>query len=292
MDEHNDKLDNKIVETYADDMAKVLEDDTGGGLIKKIIHGEEEHEAEKANFSPESKRNKIFMTVGAVLVVLAVAILGFFFSTDNVKKINVDKPFQPLIFTDKSNFVEVSGLSKNEIMQTVLNKINGTEVKEGGIEALYLTENQKVIGLRRLLALIESTFAINKDSQLVSDNFLMGVENCGKDDAVTNREGFFMLIKVRSIGDIFDALRSWEGKMFAELHGFIGVPISSETNYLSTKDFDDGIVGNQNARILHDKDGNVVLMYIFADENSVIITNSNNAAREIMLRLTASQKEQ
>ena len=59
------KIENKIVETYADDMAKVLESDTGG-LVKKIIHGEEEHEAEKRNFSPESQRNKIFMALGAL----------------------------------------------------------------------------------------------------------------------------------------------------------------------------------------------------------------------------------
>ena len=31
------------------------------GLIKKIIHGEEEHEREKINLSPESKKNKIIV---------------------------------------------------------------------------------------------------------------------------------------------------------------------------------------------------------------------------------------
>ena len=71
---------NRIVETYAGDMAEVIGDDTQGmGLVKKIIHGEEKHQEEKKNFSPESKKNKLFVLVGAVLIVLALAILSFFF---------------------------------------------------------------------------------------------------------------------------------------------------------------------------------------------------------------------
>ena len=53
--EKDDKTHNKIVQTYAEDMAKVLENNTEG-LVKKIIHGEEEHEQEKKNLSPKSKK--------------------------------------------------------------------------------------------------------------------------------------------------------------------------------------------------------------------------------------------
>jgi hypothetical protein len=103
---------------------------------------------------------------------------------------------------------------------------------------------------------------------------------------------FFILLKVRSTADIFNALRAWEGKMFFDLHGFLGINISSDTNYLLTKEFQDGIVENKNARILYDKMSKIVLMYIFADDNSVIITNAQNSAREIMLRLAGSQTKQ
>ena len=52
------KTNHGVVETYAEDMAKVIEDDKSG-LVKKIIHGAEEHEIEKINLSPESKKNKL-----------------------------------------------------------------------------------------------------------------------------------------------------------------------------------------------------------------------------------------
>ena len=57
----------------------------------------------------------------------------------------------------------------------------------------------------------------------------------------------------------------------------------------TAKDFEDGIVQNQNARILYDAEKKIVMMYIFADENSVIITGTESAAREIMLRLASSR---
>jgi hypothetical protein len=295
--EKNEKMENKIVQTYAEDVAKVIENDTGG-LIKKIIHGEEEHEAEKKNLSPESKKNKFFMFISILLLFLALATLSFFLFRKNINTIEVEKQFVPIIFNDQSTYLEVFALTKDEIAQTVLNEINTTKVKSGGVEGIYLTENKRVVGLRRFISLIKGNFVPGDNTLFINDNFLMGVVNSKVDTARAGGEGFFILLKVRSTADIFDALHAWEGKMFSDLRGFFGVDISPETKYLFTKDFEDGIVENKNARLLYDKDGlpaqtgKLVVMYIFADDNSVIITNTPNAAHEIMLRLAGSQKKQ
>jgi len=76
--ENDNKLKNKNVETFTDDMVRALEGNKEG-LIKKIIHEEEEHEALKENLSPESKKNKLFMLISVFLIFLAVTILIFFF---------------------------------------------------------------------------------------------------------------------------------------------------------------------------------------------------------------------
>jgi hypothetical protein len=92
---------------------------------------------------------------------------------------------------------------------------------------------------------------------------------------------------MRSVADVFDTIRSWENKMFYDLHGFFGIDITSDTNYLLTKDFEDGFVQNKNARILRDKDGKIVMMYIFINDTSFIIANNEAAVREIMLRFSS-----
>ena len=286
-----DKIIKKVlVETYAEDMAKVLESDKEG-LIKKIIHGEEEHEAEKKNLSPESQKNKLFMFISFLLIFLALVTLSFFLLKKDINTVPVEKQFVPIIFNEQSTFLEVAGLKKEEVAQTVLSEINNTKVKVGGIEGIYLTENKEIVWLRRFITLIKSSFVPNSNNLFVSDNFLMGAFLSPLKSTSPTSGDFFMILKVRSTADIFDALRAWERTMLTDLHGFLGISLSSETNYLFTKEFKNDIVDNKNARILYDKDGKIALMYIFADDNSVIITTSQEAAHEIMLRLASSQKK-
>lgn len=286
----NDNEKDKVVQTYAQDVAEVIENDKGGGLIKKIIHGEEEHEIEKRRLSPESKRNRLFMFVSFLLLFFTLIILSSLFFKKDADTVAVEKQFAPIIFNDKTIFLEVAGLNKDEISQTVSNEVSGTGVKLGGIEGIYLTENKKIIGLRKFIALIKSDFTVNQsDPNFVNDNFLLGVVNNGNLPASSAGKDFFMLIKMRTLPDIFNSLRVWENKMFSDLHGFFGIGIGSGTKYLLTKEFQNGIIQNKNARILYDQYNKIVIMYILANDTSVIITNTENAAREIMLRLASSQ---
>ncbi|MFZ1019835.1 MAG: hypothetical protein WAN61_02505 [Minisyncoccia bacterium] len=292
--EPENKIQNNAVQTYAEDVARIIENEKGD-MVKKIIHGEEKHEeeTEKKNLSPELKKNKFFLALGIFLTILAFGLLAFFFFFKKNNVVPVASQFTPIIFNDQTVYLEVSGLNKDEIAQTVANEVVATKVKIGGLEGIYLTVSQKIIGLRQFLALIKSHYAPDNNTALLSDNFLMGVvKNSVSPAPAGTGTGFFILLKVSSIADVFDPLRTWENNMLADLHGFLGVNISSGTDYLFKKDFTDGIVQNKNARILYDNNGNIVLMYIFADDNSVIITDSPSATNEVMLRLASSQEKQ
>jgi hypothetical protein len=278
-----------LVETYAEDMASVISSDAGS-MVKKIIHSEEEHEAEKQNFSPQSKKNKIFILVGFLLLIVALALTLFLLSTKKTyNTVSAQPQFIPLVFTDKSTSLEIAGFKPADIAQAVFSEISNTNITSGDVEGIYLTENKQTIGLRRFITLIGSHFAPDNNPLLVSDNFLMGVIKNQPNVATNAGTGFFLLIKVRSATDIFDSLRAWEPNILTDLHGFFGLNISNTTNYLFTKNFTDGIIDNKNARILYDQNGNIVLMYIFADDNSILVTDSQNAANQIILRLTSSQ---
>jgi hypothetical protein len=279
--DQNNEVKNKIVQTYAEDMAKVIED-SQGGVIKKIIRGQEESEALKRNLSPQSKKNKFFMLISFLLIFLAFATLSFFSFRTKINTVEPAKQFVSPIFNDANTFTEIKGLTKDQITQTVLNGVRATKVKNGGVEGIYLTEDKNnIVGLRKFITLIQSNF-IPGDVAFVDDNFLMGVVNGETKD-------FFILLKVRSMIDVFDPLRAWENKMFSDLHGFFSIAISPETKYLLTASFQDGIIQNKNARILYGTDNKIIMMYILADDNSVIIADNENAAREIMLRLASSQ---
>ena len=295
------KLKNKNVETYTADMVKAIESDKGG-LIKKIIHEEEEHEAEKVNLSPSSRKNRTFMFIGMVLIFLALIILIFLaFFNNKINTVPIASQTNSIVFTDQTDFTPIDGLTKEKIAETISNQANNTKVKIGEVNGIYLTENKKVIGFNRFSTLIKSSLTVNQLA-LISDNFLLGTFKSGLSPARSafstadaggsispNVGDLFILLKVRSFSDIFPVMQSWESKMLYDLHGFFGVTLSPETNYLFTKSFEDGIVANKNARILRDNNSQIVLMYVFADDNSIIITKSENAVSELIFRLNSSQ---
>ena len=77
-----------VVETLAGDMADVIGSGTGTS-IKDIIHGAEEHDAEKRNLSPESKKNKVFMLVSFLLLAIALAALAFLFLRNDIISLHI-----------------------------------------------------------------------------------------------------------------------------------------------------------------------------------------------------------
>ena len=200
--------------------------------------------------------------------------------------VDVNPQFTPLVFIDKTEYKGITGLNSNQIVQTILNEVNSAKVTNGEIEGVYLMENKKVIGLRRFLATLKTNLVLDQNI-FVNDNFLLGIFN--ERTSVSTNKDLFILLKSRSFLDVFPILKNWESKMFADLHGLFRVDINANTNYLLTKNFEDGFVNNKNARILRDKNGKIVLEYIFADDTSVVITNSDVAAQEIMARLVSSQ---
>jgi hypothetical protein len=275
------KVEDVTLETYMGDMARVVSDSSENGMIKKVIEEEEKHGTENKRKSPENQMNKIFLSVGAVLIILAfVAVSLVFFFRKEIFTVEVKQPYVPIIFTDQTAFKEISNFKKEQITQTILNEAKTAEFKIGGIEGIYLTLDKKVLGFRKFLELINANLDQTK-IPFINDNFLIGA---------TNKEGIdlFILLKMRSIADVFEGMRLWESKMFFDLHGFFGMELNSETKYLLTKDFEDGIVQNKNARILRDNEGEIIMMYIFAEEDSLIITNSEIAVKEAMLRLASS----
>ncbi len=360
-----DKPQNKILETYAEDMVSVIANDREG-LVQKIIHEQEEREAEKLNSSPESTKNRIMLFIGMFFFFLSCFALFYYFSNKDSLEVNVTPNFAPIVFNDETQSIDVSKKTKENIIENILTEFQNTEVKLDGLEGFYFIEDQKAIGFHRFVSLLKFNLPENY-TEFINDNFLLGVVRVeikqivqpistvntqpeifdfersiileeikteNKEETKTeetaeesipvitttleealpeeipsnvenieplrvdpiisgpenpSRKDLFMLLRVRSFQDVFPTMKSWENKMFLDLHSFFGVDISVDTNYLLTRDFEDGIVQNKNARILYDKDFNIVLMYVYVDDNSLVITNTEDTVREIIKRLAASK---
>ena len=283
------KVVNAPVETYAEDMARVLESNENG-IAAKVIEEEERKNFEKQHMTLGGSANKIFLSAGILLVILAVgAVFLVYFLRKDIFTVPIAPQYTPIVYTDKSEFKEVAGLKKDEVIQTITNEANTAEFKEGGIEGIYLSVNKQVLGFRKFLDLIEANLDQTK-IEFINDNFLIGaVDKTKINSPGTTGRDLFILLKMRSIADVFDPMRGWESKIFSDLHSFFGVDLNARTKYLLEKNFEDGVIQNKNARILRDNEGNIIMMYVYTEEDSLIITNSESVVREVMLRLASSQ---
>ncbi len=276
--EGDNKLKGKDIETFTGDMVKAIESDRAG-LVKKIIHENEEHEEEKKNLSPESKKNKLFVVISGVLVVSAVAVLSFvlFLKLSG----NTPAPIPPsysFIFLDRTVFRPIDGLSRDKITEVIRDETENSAVKEGGIEGIYLTENKKTISLRRFLSLLREEELEPGDFPPIDDNFLAGVLNEG------GKVPFFLL-KVNSFVDIFPVMRGWEDDMPEDFRGIFGGEFAGGEGLV----WQDGVVENKNARILKGKDESVLMMYVFVSDSYVLITDARAATAEVVRRVFGNQ---
>jgi len=274
------KIRNKSVQTYASDMAGVIDGDKTG-LLKKIIHEEEYRDQEKINLSPESTQNKIMLIASWMFLIVSLGILLFFLFQKNISTVDVSPQFAPMIFTDNTDFLEIFELKKEQVLQTIANTILESKANSKGVEAIYLTENKSIVGLERFAKILEANFVFPKDKK-ISDNFLMGVVN-------QNSKDFFILMKITALEDVFLSMRDWELKMLTDLGPIFGINLSANTKDLFTKSFEDGYIQNKNARILFDANNNIVLMYVYTSDDSVLITKTEAVTKEVMLRLASSK---
>jgi len=268
------------VQTYTDDMVKVIED-SGGTLVRRIIKEEEAREGEKLH--PKSKKNRFFVLAGSLLIIFGLAAIFFFAGSRDVEIQEVKESNQrpKIIFTDSASTLEIGGLKKEEIAKAFFDKALGSEAKKGGIEAIYPAEGGEPVGLRHFIALSEAGLPLDR-IDFVDDNFLVGAFNDG------GGKSLFFLLKARSFPDIFPAMRIWEKKMFSDLRGFFGLETALG---LESKSFEDSMIKNKNGRVLFGVNGQPVLFYIFLDEQSTIIATSLSASEEVKLRLAGSEIE-
>lgn len=456
---------NKNLHTLADDMSLALEKNEGG-IVRKIIEEEEKKEEEKKKRELYAIRNKIYIALTVLFLVVASGILFFVFVKQNPISFFIQKRFTPIIFHEGTEILDISNNDKDEIVDKINNSVISNNLAKNEILGIYLRENNKTITFDNFLKKLESPFIYSPGT--FQDNFLLGTlsrevkiqeekkeENTPiknqnkiledfvtfsskdffvdtkvefldktKEDKMRELIGYFLDIvdltndKIQIFGiypsenkntsndtqanlykdfgvkilsemlknkyseedlknltlesgikgisltdlyleneislmsendkntlialnkgfqlirvpkaiinleekdntdlpkvdttkpvssiykegkdvfillnigegkDVFSQMKIWENKMFSDLHDILGIPLSLDTGYLLTKNFEDSIIQNKNARILRDGSGRIVLMYVYIDNNTLVITNTEESAKEIIFRVNSSK---
>lgn len=285
MDDENKSKQN--IETFTADMVQAISNDKSG-LVKKLIHEEEEKQRSKEIIFTSSRKNLFFIFSGIGLICIAIALFVFVVMFNKEKDVLSPISKNGQLFIDQTTEKDVTGLSKENISMEVLNFSINSTVKNGGLESLYIFENGMKLNFSRLMSFLKSELNIHQLS-VFEPEFFIGVFK-SKNPAESIAKGdLFLIFQTKSFDDAFPVLKAWEKKMLVDIGGFFGINLSPQTAYLFEKAWQDKIILNKNAKILTDDQGEIVLFYSFLNDKQMIITKSEQAMKEVILRLYSSR---
>ena len=274
----------KWFRTFSTDMAAAARTEKGK-KIRKTIEEAKQREEEKKQLASIPKLNLVFVISGVLLVVIGIVLfyLGAAQRQAIVEEKSVSLP--ELIFSEVQKEVELTGLSRQKIIETITSSLKNDRLEYDSIENLILTEAtplaKKIISPRRFFDLIESQASATFLSQL-GDLFMLGIY-------ARDANHLFILLKTPSFEAAAPGLKAWEERIVDDLYELFDIDVSGDKKILFNQLFEDKLVNNKNSRVILDKEENISFMYQFINDQTIIITTSVSVLREVTNRITAGR---
>jgi hypothetical protein len=239
----------------------------------------------------------IFLFTGMTLVT------GFFllsFTFDQPENVPVDT-IPEHIFAEENEEVDVTGLSREQLIQTLEREMAGVDVRRGAIANLYLVEKETLEdgAVRTRLLTTEEVLTTLSDSipfdltEFLEDVPMFGVH-------VEREPAPFFIFKTVHYGNVFSGMVKWEETMQQDLAPLFGEAVSpgtlrrSEvgTTSATTTDaappelglFADEVIANKDARVLRGPRGQLLLLHAFINPTTIVITTNEETFTQIVER--------
>ena len=275
------------LETYKSDIEKIVQQKNVS--LVTIAAAEAERRASSgesvAKAEPGRTRfmlNLLMISIGVLLLVAASGVLAYFFIKPGAAQQAAAVPQAPFVSVDGQQTVVIPAgeTNRDAIMQSLTSAKNATALSLGLISQLYVStptttqssNTLEEIDPQTLLQLLapdvpqELLLALNPQ-------YLLGVH------VYDGNQPFFMF-DVNSYEQAYAGMLAWEPTMETDLSPlFINMPEQPPAGFV------DQIVDNDDARVIEDQSGNIVLLWTFINRDTLVITTNEATLREIISRL-------
>ncbi len=279
-----------VIQTYASDMAKAVRENQGS-VVKIAMAEAEKREHEYVEFSPKSTKNKIFIiSAGALILVgIAIAVYVTIIKASKAVVVPTENGSISLVFSETNKEVPIGGLSRDQIIGSIRNEFINSPLKLGTVENIYFTkitdeknETKVRINAPDFLSLINSQIP-GTLSRTLEPDFMIGAYSW-------NGTSPFVILKVPNFQIGFSGMLAWEGKLFDDFYKLFNISTEGTNTMLFNKKFTDAVVKNKDSRVLYDDAGKIALMYLFLDDNTILITKDGGAIDEVNSRFLLQKK--
>lgn len=292
-DDPNDEL--KQIRTFQGDVASALQkqkesiysiqqaERARSEQISKMRTGGRVAPTEYEN--PKNRKVGILLFVGIILLLILAGVVGFYSYTEYKKKtalpVIVSAPENRFIATASSEDINILPLDRESFIDLVRTKratnnkdINHLVLKKGDDETAPLLTTEEFLVLLRAEA---------PGSLVRSFNPLSMFGILGGSPSHT-----FLLIKLDSYENAFAGMLAWETNLKENL-----LPLFATDEEIAKipgdANFVDISIQNKDARALKNSDDEVIFLYSFFDNDTLVITGSEGALKSLIQRLTAQK---
>ncbi|MBP6856202.1 MAG: hypothetical protein KBC49_00950, partial [Candidatus Pacebacteria bacterium] len=278
------KVSPKSIRTYQSDMADAVR--MNEGSVIKIAVAEQERKAREQQVEIKSERvSNVFAIGGVLLALVAIGVLGYSIIATREKEIVVTgTPLnQSLIRNDGTEALVISGKNKQEIAKEFYEIASVLKEKKNGVFNINPIEDDTTQKTRPTAKDFFTALQTSMPGPLyrsLSDEYMLG------SISLEEKGSPFIILKPTSFDYAYSGMLQWEKKMVDDFFILYNINVAGENSYLLSKPFQDSVLKNQDARVLYDNQGQVVMLYLFVNNDDlIIIAKDESAVLEILNRL-------
>lgn len=272
----------KTLRTYAGDMAEAVREQQGS-VIKVAIAEEKKRQQEHEALSPTSKVNLILLVSGIGFVLVAALVVWYLETHRHLGPTVEPTTTNETTVLPADQLKTLSATTKEELYR-IFQDAGKTEAPEGAITLFTVTNpaSNTTLSGQDILNFLEAG---------VSASFTRSITGPASIGFATHAKTNvpFLLLKINSYDSALIGMLGWERKLLDDLYQLFGISITTDRNYLFESKFQDTIIQNRDARILKDKEGKTVLVYIYLNTSSILLTTDETIIPDILARLNTQR---
>lgn len=259
----------KTLRTYQGDMAGVVRNKNESvATIAVAAHKKREDRGESIPLSAARTvpffKNAFFLILSAVVIVAGGFSLYTVFFAKSAQNTAIDIR-QPESLVDYNTFSTISLTDRNTLIETINNGRTLLPDTKGSIWFAHITGASPLDLLKRLTPQAPDVLM-----RTLTRPYAVGFY---RDNNATT---FFAGFTVSSYGQAFSGMLAWEPTLYADISEFMPQQVNTPNT-----EFTDVIVDNKDVRVLQDTAGQTLVVYGFADQQTLVIAQNEAVFKQI-----------
>lgn len=241
---------------------------------------------------PSSNKTLIIAGVSvAIILGIGAVVLGFMLSQNN-QPTATPLTVSFLINVNTQKGIDLTNSSTDGARSAIGNEVRKDSIPLDNITGLYFTHTADD-GTKNLLDASSFLNSIGSNVpeallRVLDPDFTFGIHSYDGNNP-------FIILKTNFYQGAYAGLLSWEENIVSDLNGwFTNFNPSSQTISGNSGQvlkqgyqFSDEVIKNKDARVLRDSSGKIILLYSIIDQQTIIITTSEDTFKEVINRLIA-----